>query len=178
MWNSWKWSCFHSIVTIMPTYSPMLYLHRCIITPQIEVWSLKSNKYISHFYSSVISYHGPVSLTVFAHTSISMENSSCSNSVAGHQITTKIWACHESTIVEPCTKFCGDDCIGLEVRVKRNFDGIWIAMENISDTGSSTLILMLVQISSVCEKGPWHCLASANLFRSASFLIKRDNYRS
>ena len=37
--------------------------------------------------------------------------------------------CHDSTAVMPCTKFCSDNCIGIEMRAKRNFHQIWIAME-------------------------------------------------
>ena len=58
-----------------------------------------------------------------------METSPCRNSVAGHQITTNFCTCHDSTAVVPCTKFCSDHGIGVEVRVKRNFHRIWIAME-------------------------------------------------
>ena len=31
----------------------------------------------------------------------------------------------------PCTKFCSDHCIRIEMRVKRNFQRIWIAMEKL-----------------------------------------------
>ena len=58
-----------------------------------------------------------------------MEISPCHNSVAGHQIATNFCTCHDSTAVVPCTKFCSDHCIRIEVRVKRNFHRIWIAME-------------------------------------------------
>ena len=51
------------------------------------------------------------------------------NSVAGHQIATNFCTCHDSTAVVPCTKFCSDHCIRIEMRVKRNFHRIWIAME-------------------------------------------------
>ena len=36
---------------------------------------------------------------------------------------------HDSTAVVPCTKFYSDHCIRIELRVKRNFHRIWIAME-------------------------------------------------
>ena len=58
-----------------------------------------------------------------------METSPCHNSVAGHKIATNFCICHDSTAVVPCTKFCSDHCIRIEVRVKRNFHRIWIAME-------------------------------------------------
>ena len=58
-----------------------------------------------------------------------METSPCCISVAGHQIATSFCTCHDSTAVVPCTKFCGDYCIRSEMRVKRNFHRIWIAME-------------------------------------------------
>ena len=58
-----------------------------------------------------------------------METSPCHNSVAGHQIATNFCTCHDSTAVVPCTKFYCNHCIRIEVRVKRNFHPIWIAME-------------------------------------------------
>ena len=58
-----------------------------------------------------------------------METSSCCKFVAGHQIATNFCTCHDSTAVVPCTKFCSDLCIRLEMRVKRNFHRIWNAME-------------------------------------------------
>ena len=58
-----------------------------------------------------------------------MVNSPCCNSVAGHQIATNFCTCHDSTAVVPCTKFCSDHCIRIELRVKRNFHRIWIAIE-------------------------------------------------
>ena len=58
-----------------------------------------------------------------------METSSCHYSVAGHQIATHFCTCHDSTSVVPCMKFCSDHCIRIEVRVKRNFHRIRIAME-------------------------------------------------
>ena len=72
---------------------------------------------------------GPVSLTIFARNSNSMETSPCCNSVAGHQIATNCCTCHDSTAVLPCTKFCSYHCIRIEMRVIRNFHQIWIAME-------------------------------------------------
>ena len=58
-----------------------------------------------------------------------METSPCHNSVAGHQIATHFCTCHDSTAVVPCTKFCSDHCIRIEVRANRNSHRIWIAME-------------------------------------------------
>ena len=58
-----------------------------------------------------------------------METSPCCNSVTGHQIATNFCTCHDSTAVVPCTKFCSDHCIRIEMRVKRNFHRILIAME-------------------------------------------------
>ena len=46
-----------------------------------------------------------------------------------HQIATNFGTCHDSTAVAPCTKFCSDHSIGIEMRGKRNFHRIWIAME-------------------------------------------------
>ena len=65
----------------------------------------------------------------FAHNSNSMEIWPCHDSVAGHKIATNFCTCHNSIAVVPCTKFCSDHCIRIEVRVKRNFHQIWIAME-------------------------------------------------
>ena len=72
---------------------------------------------------------GPFHLRFFARNSNSMETSPCCNSVAGHQIATKFCTCHDSTAVVPCTKFCSDHCIRIEMTVKRNFHRIWIVME-------------------------------------------------
>ena len=60
-----------------------------------------------------------------------METSPCchGNSVTGHQIATIFCSCHDNTAVVPCTKFCSDHCIKIEMRVKWNFHRIWIAME-------------------------------------------------
>ena len=65
----------------------------------------------------------------FCRNSNSIETSPCCNSVAGHQIATNFCTCHDSTAVVPCTKLCSGHCIRIEMRVKRNFHGIWIAME-------------------------------------------------
>ena len=51
------------------------------------------------------------------------------NSVAGHQIATNFCTSHDSTAVVLCTKFCSDHSIRIVMRVKRNFNQIWIAME-------------------------------------------------
>ena len=59
-----------------------------------------------------------------------MEISPCCNSVADHQIATNVCTCHDITGVVSCTKFCSDHCISIEMRVKRNFHRIWIAIEN------------------------------------------------
>ena len=72
---------------------------------------------------------GPVSLTFFACNSNTVETSPCHYSVAGHQIATNFCTCHDSTATVPCTKFCSDHGIKVEVRVKQNFRRIWIAME-------------------------------------------------
>ena len=60
-----------------------------------------------------------------------MEISPCCNSVTGHQIATNFCTCHDSTAVVPCTKFCSDHYIRIEMRVKRDFHRIWIAMEKL-----------------------------------------------
>ena len=74
-------------------------------------------------------WSGPVSLTFFCPKFKFDENFPCHNSVAGHKIATNFCTCHDSTAVVPCTKLCSDHCIRIEVRVKRNFNQIWIAME-------------------------------------------------
>ena len=51
--------------------------------------------------------------------------------VIGHQIATNFCTCHDSTAVVPCTKFCSDHCIRIEVRANRNFHRIWIVMEKL-----------------------------------------------
>ena len=62
-----------------------------------------------------------VSPTIFARYSNSMETLPRCNSVAGHQI---------ATIFCKICKILLRSCIRLEVRVKRYFHQIWIAMEN------------------------------------------------
>ena len=79
--------------------------------------------------TSITQIQGPVSLTFFDRNSNSMETSPCHNAVVGHQIATNFCTCYDSTAFVPCAKFCSDHCIEIEVRVKRNFHGIWIAME-------------------------------------------------
>ena len=59
-----------------------------------------------------------------------METSGCRNSVAGHQIETNFCTCHDSTAVVPCTKFCSDQGIIVDVRVKRNFHRIELRRKN------------------------------------------------
>ena len=63
----------------------------------------------------------PVSLAIFLLNSNSMENSPCCNWITGLQCTTKLCACHDSTAVVPCAKFCGDQFVRAEVRAKWNF---------------------------------------------------------
>ena len=76
-----------------------------------------------------VRWSGPVSLTRFARNSNSKETTPCCNSVTGHQIASNFCTCHDITAFVPCTKFCSDHYIRTEVRVKRNFHRIWIAME-------------------------------------------------
>ena len=67
---------------------------------------------------------------LFARNSNSMGISLCLyNSVAGHQIEIHFCTCHDSTAVVSCAKFYSDHCIRIEVKVKRNFHRIWIALE-------------------------------------------------
>ena len=49
--------------------------------------------------------------------------------IACHQIATIFCTCHDSTAVVPSAKFCCDHSVRIEVRVQRNFNRIWIAME-------------------------------------------------
>ena len=76
-----------------------------------------------------VRWSGPGSLTRFARNSNSKETTPCCNSVNGHQIASNFCTCHDITAFVPCTKFCSDHYIRTEVRVKRNFHRIWIAME-------------------------------------------------
>ena len=66
----------------------------------------------------------------FARNSNSMETLSCCNYVAGHDIAPSYCTCHDSTAVGPCTKFCSNRWVKVEVREKRNFHRTWIAIEN------------------------------------------------
>ena len=70
-------------------------------------------------------YRGPFHKWYFASNSNSIEFSPCRNSIASRQIATHCWTCHDGTTIVPCTKVCSDNCIRIEVRVKRNFHGIW-----------------------------------------------------
>ena len=81
---------------------------------------------------------GPFHWQFYACNSNSIETSPCCNSVAGHQIATNFCTCHHSTAVVPCTTFFSNHCIRMEMRVKRNFHLIWIAMEK-------TLVAQTVQ---------------------------------
>ena len=72
---------------------------------------------------------GPFHLRFFDRNSNSTEISPCCNSVAGSQVAPNLCTCHDNTAVVPCTKFCSDHCITIEVSVKRNYHRIWIAME-------------------------------------------------
>ena len=75
----------------------------------------------------------PVSLTIFRpKLQFGGNFASDCNSVAGHQIATNVCTYHDSTAVVPCTKFCSEHCMRVEVRVKRNFHWICIAMEKTS----------------------------------------------
>ena len=72
---------------------------------------------------------GPFHKRVFARHTNLMEISPYCNSIVGHQIATTFCTYHDGTYVVPCTNFCSDHCFKIEVRVKRNFHRIWIAME-------------------------------------------------
>ena len=78
--------------------------------------------------------HGPgarFTNDFFARNSNSMENSPYCNSIADHQIATNFCTRHDSTDVVPCTKFCSDHCIRIDMKVKRNIHRISIAMEKL-----------------------------------------------
>ena len=103
-----------------------LYYRKCLISfSRNKFWCLDT----IGVGSFVCQNRGPFHLRFFARNSNSMETSPCSNSITGHQIATNFCTCHDSTAVVPCTKFCSDHCIGIEMRPKRNFHRIWIAME-------------------------------------------------
>ena len=70
-------------------------------------------------YQRWITVLGPISQTIFARNSNSMEISPCCNSVDGHQIATNFCTCHDSKAVVPCTQFCSDHCIRIDARAKR-----------------------------------------------------------
>ena len=75
-----------------------------------------------------------------------MEISPCCNSVTGHQIATNFCTYHHSTAVVPCTKFCSDHCIGIEMRAKRHFHRIWIAMEKRQWNGALFMPNVYIQL--------------------------------
>ena len=141
-------------VTMMPIWSvPEVVVMAITWSPVTKMWHLDDSRFqwfrlfaawwhINIFCEMAynkFSYAGlcmSVSLTVFARKSNSMETSPCHASVAGHQIATNFCTYHDSTAVVPCTKFCSDHCIRIDVRVKHNFHRIWIAMEKkISEMG-------------------------------------------
>ena len=70
-------------------------------------------------------YRGPFHKWHFASNSNSMEFSPCYNSVASHQIATHFCTCHDGTTIVPCTNIFSGHRIRIDVRVKRNFHGIW-----------------------------------------------------
>ena len=88
-----------------------------------------------------------------------METSPCHNSVAGHRIVTNPCTCHDSTAVVPCTKFCSDHCIRIEIRVKRNFHLIWIAIEkSLVKRGPVQETLTLFVLNFICETLKYICI--------------------
>ena len=125
---------------------------------------------------------GPVSLTVFSRNYNSMETSPCHNSIAGHQIATNFCTCHDSTAVVPCTKFCSNHCIRIEVRVKRNFHRVWIAIENplvkrgpawySGHMGSCAAKLILICVDSVWWKRCMFPIGTSSECISLSFVIQ------
>ena len=101
---------------------------------QFRVKMVVADGLVATWYQYICKHHNnvfprPVSLTIFARNSNSMETSPCCKSVAGHEIATNVCTCHDSTAVVARTKFCSDPCHRIEVRVKQNFPRIWIAME-------------------------------------------------
>ena len=88
-----------------------------------------------------------------------METSPCHNSVAGHRIATNPCTCHDSTAVVPCIKFCSDHCIRIEIRVKRNFHQIWIAIEkSLVKRGPVQETLTLFVLNFICETLKYICI--------------------
>ena len=73
---------------------------------------------------------GPISRTIFHRNSNSMGNWFYCNFIAGYDIATKFFTCHDSTAVVPCTKFHSDHFIITWMRPENNFHRIWIPMEN------------------------------------------------
>ena len=107
-----------------------------------------------------ILFRGSFHWCFFARHSNSMETSSWCHSNAGHEIATNFCTCHDNTAVVPCTKFCSYLHIRIEVRVKQNFNRIWIAMENPlvkRGPGRNTLTLVVLrpEHSGTFRSIPW-----------------------
>ena len=93
----------------------------------------------------------------FARNSNSMERSPYHNSVVGHQIATNFCTCHDNTAAVPCTKFCSDRCIIIELRVKRNFQRIWIAVENPLVKRAPQLTVFILKIARISRHHKTPC---------------------
>ena len=124
----WMWQGMRIMMPVMVAgWHALLSFNR-------DLWYIRSSSTMSQWYHTLYWYcfdPGARFTNVFlARNSNPMETSPCHNSVAGHQIATNFCTCHDSTAVVPCTKFCSDHCIRIEVSVKRNFHRIWIVMEN------------------------------------------------
>ena len=115
-WSRWQGErsrhsqCERNLLFCVSGKRPMEYYERCII------------RYIE------ICTRGTFHWRYFALNSNSRETSPCCNSIVCHQIARLFCTCHVSRAVEPCSKFCCDHYVKIEVRVKRNFKWIWIAM--------------------------------------------------
>ena len=65
-----------------------------------------------------------------------MKISPCCISSAAHHIATNFRTCHDSTDIVPCTKFCSDHFVRIEVRMKQNSHRIWILDgKTVTETG-------------------------------------------
>ena len=119
-----KWSYFQGITTafwVITRQMGTLILRQCMLRyPGLSisrvVWSLTSSL-------------GPVSLTNFCpqfkfNGTFALLQFRCWPSDLN-----QFFTCHDSTAVVPCTEFRRDHCIRIEMRVKRHFYQIWIAMK-------------------------------------------------
>ena len=119
---------------------PMWYIHALVLTNIFRAWDMLIQKRIPSLYRFLpaIRIQRQLRLGVIPLLAIWSQHF-CTN--------------HESTAVVLCIKFRSDHCIRIEVRVKRNFHRICIAMKKVSETGLIPCILKAARslVVQACE---------------------------